>query len=175
VNQNNSQNKLANGRQAGAKTGTWEYGKTADNAQAWYVGFTPALATAVNITSRDPKVPAIRYYNSGKNPQNCPTAATSCTTIMNGTNTPGLVWTTFMNAALKGSPVQPLPTAKHVGDPTVGNAPSPVPSAPPTDPNQGGQGGGNGGGGNGGGNPCFIPAFCQTQSPTPKPSKSSGH
>jgi hypothetical protein len=72
-----------------------------------------------------------------------------------------------MDTVLKGTPNQQLPTPKHVGDTTAGNAPSPVPTAPSQDPNQGGQGGGNGGGGI----PCFIPALCQTQSPAPRPSK----
>jgi membrane peptidoglycan carboxypeptidase len=152
-------NKLASNRPAGAKTGTWQYGQTANNMQAWYGGFTPQIATAVNITSRDPAHPEIQYTD-GKKLYN-----------MNGANTPGDIWKKFMDTVLKGQPVLQLPTPKHVGDPTVGNAPSPVPTAPTPDPNQGG-GQGGGGGGGGGGNPCFIPLLCQTQSPSPRPSKS---
>jgi membrane peptidoglycan carboxypeptidase len=152
-----AKNHLAGNRPAGAKTGTWELGTTKDNSQAWYVGFTPQVATAVNITSRDPKNLAIRWLD-GKTAK-----------VMNGTNTPGDIWKKFMDKALAGQPVKPLPTAKHVGDTMAGNAQSPAPSAPPTD--QGGVGGGNGGG-NGGNNPCLIPALCAT--PTPRPSR-GGH
>src|SRR2546423_15059795 len=36
----NGKNKLAGARPAGGKTGTWQKGTTADNAHAWFVGFT---------------------------------------------------------------------------------------------------------------------------------------
>jgi membrane peptidoglycan carboxypeptidase len=152
-----AKNHLANNRPVGAKTGTWELGQTKDNSQAWYVGFTPGqLAVAVNITSRDPKVPAIRYA-SGKT-----------TAVMNGTNTPGDIWKRFMDKALTGQPVKQMPVAKKVGDPTLGNGQSPQPSAPPDQGGQGGGGNGGPGGGNGGGfNPCQIPALCATPTPTP--------
>jgi membrane peptidoglycan carboxypeptidase len=107
-----------------------------------------------------PTQPAIQWTSDGKH-----------FNTMNGANTPGDIWKKFMDTVLKGQPVLQLPTPKHVGDPTVGNAPSPVPTAPTPDPNQGG-GQGGGGGGGGGGNPCFIPLLCQTQSPSPRPSKS---
>jgi membrane peptidoglycan carboxypeptidase len=159
-----AKNHLASGRPAGAKTGTWELGATKDNSQAWYVGFTPQIATAVNISSRDPKNLAIRYA-SGKT-----------TAVMNGTNTPGDIWKKFMDTVLKGQKVLPLPAPKHVGDTTAGNAASPQPSVPADQGGGQGGGGGNGGGNGGpgnGGNPCLIPALCAT--PTPRPSHSGGH
>jgi hypothetical protein len=104
----------------------------------------------VNITSRDPKQPAIRYA-SGKQ-----------LLTMNGTNTPGDIWKKFMDKALTGQPAKPMPLPKHVGDTTAGNAQSPQPSAPA---DQGGQGGGGRPGG-GGLNPCQIPALCATPTPT---------
>ena len=178
-NTGNTKNRLAGNRPAGAKTGTWEASQgSKDNGNAWFVGFTPQLATAVNISSRDPKIQAIRYYNStSKTPANCPItspAFASCTSPMNGANTPGDVWKKFMDAALKGQPVKQLPPPKLVGDPSAGNGQSPEPSAPADQGGQGGGGGngngGPGGGGGGGNNPCLIPALCA--SPVPAPTRS---
>jgi len=174
-------NKLAGNRPAGGKTGTWEASAgSKENGNAWFVGFTPQLAAAVNVTSRDPKIQAIRKYNStSKTPANCPITSptfASCTSQINGADVPGDVWKKFMDAALKGQKVMPLHAPEHVGDPSAGNGQSPEPS-PPAD--QGGPGGGNGGpgggggggGGQGGGNPCLIPALCASPAPAPTRSR----
>jgi membrane peptidoglycan carboxypeptidase len=177
-NSSDFKNKLAGNRPAGGKTGTWEAcAGCKDNGNAWFVGFTPQLATAVNVTSRDPKVNAIRKYTStSKTRANCPiTSSTfaSCTAPINGADVPGDVWKKFMDAALKGAKVLQLPAKKGVGDPTAGNAQSPEPTQPPDQ--GGGQGGGNGGpggGGPGGGiNPCLIPALCTSPAPAPTRSR----
>jgi len=181
-NTGNAKNNLAPGpnskgaRPAGAKTGTWELaGNSKENSNAWFVGFTPQIATAVNVTSRDPKNGAIRYYNSGKTPANCPITSASfasCTKVMNGANTPGDVWKKFMDAALKGQKVMPLPQKRGVGDPTAGNAQSPEPTPPADQGGPGGPGGPGGGQGGGGGvNPCLIPALCASPAPAPTRSR----
>jgi membrane peptidoglycan carboxypeptidase len=140
-----SKNKLANGREAAAKTGTWQYGNTSSNQDAWYAGFTEQLATVVHIGSRDPAHPTIQYKDSNGLHN------------MNGADLPGTVWKKYMDLASKNMQKLPLPSPKHVGDTTKGNEQSPQPQAPPppsTDPgNPGNQ------------QPCLIPQFCQTQGP----------
>ncbi|WP_345631845.1 transglycosylase domain-containing protein [Rugosimonospora acidiphila] len=142
-----SKNKLDNDRPAAAKTGTWQYADTSANQDAWYAGFVPQLATVVHIGSRDPKQMKIQYRDSNGLHN------------INGADLPGTLWKTYMDKALKGSPVEALPSAKHVGDPTKGNEPSPQPKVvapppappanPPADPNHGQQ-------------PCLIPQLCAT-------------
>ncbi|MFC4018527.1 transglycosylase domain-containing protein [Micromonospora sp. GCM10011542] len=154
---------LDNGRQAAGKTGTWEYDKD-DNAHAWMVGYTPQIATAVWVGSRDPKKPEIRLAG-GKD--------------IGGSTLPGPIWEKYMNTALKGQDEIPLPSVTGEGDTTAGNGkepaapPPPIPGQPGGQPGQPGQqpcdpltnpfcprtdgdnGGGNNpgrpGGGNGGG------------------------
>lgn len=154
---------LENGRQAAAKTGTWEYDNK-DNAHAWTVGYTPQNATAVWVGSRDPKKPQIRL-TSGK--------------AIGGSTLPGPIWEKYMNTALKGQEEISLPNVTGEGDATKGNGKeteAPPPPIFPDQPNQpnppcdpridlfcprggGGNTGGNdpntpggpGGGGNGGG------------------------
>lgn len=147
---------LDDGRQAAGKTGTWEY-DSRDNAHAWMVGYTPQIATAVWVGSRDPKKPKIRL-TGGK--------------AIGGSTLPGPIWEKYMNTALKGQEEIPLPSVTGEGDVTKGNGKEPVVTPPvipglPSGP--GGPGGqlpcdpltnpfcprtdGNNGGNNGGNNP----------------------
>ncbi|WP_244200431.1 transglycosylase domain-containing protein [Micromonospora arborensis] len=145
---------LEDGRQAAAKTGTWEYDDK-DNSHAWTVGYTPQIATAVWVGSRDINKPQIRL-TGGKD--------------VGGSNLPGPIWEKFMNTALKGQEEIPLPNPTGEGDVTKGNGeekkapPPPIfPGGPPppcdplTNPfcqgTPGGPPGGNQGGNQGGNNP----------------------
>ncbi|HKT05840.1 MAG TPA: transglycosylase domain-containing protein [Rugosimonospora sp.] len=139
---------LSGGRDAGGKTGTWQYGnENNENAHAWFVGFTPGqLATAVWVGNAGTEQP-IRT-KSGKK--------------IFGATLPGPIWKKFMNAALKSYPKVPMPDKMDVGDPTLGElqAPAPQDTGQQTDPNQGG----------GGNNPiCAIPLFCPSTSPNSSP------
>lgn len=109
---------LSNGRESAAKTGTWEYDKN-DNAHAWMVGYTPQVATAVWVGSRDQKKPQIRDRNGND---------------IGGSGLPGAVWERYMNAVLKGKDAKALPVVAGIGDPNTGNGkepPPPEPIAPP--------------------------------------------
>lgn len=108
---------LDNGREAAGKTGTWEYDKN-DNAHAWMVGYTPQIATAVWVGSKDPKKPQIRDKN-GKD--------------IGGSALPGAIWERYMNAASKGMERQSLPEISGIGDEEAGNGIEPPPP-PPTTP-----------------------------------------
>ncbi|MCW3813854.1 transglycosylase domain-containing protein [Micromonospora sp. DR5-3] len=140
---------LANGRKVAEKTGTWELNaKTTDNGDAWMIGYTPQLATAVWVGNvKDRK--AIKT-KGGAN--------------ISGAGMPGAIFQRFMNDALKGKEKKDFPPAANVGKDDTGNGempPPPAPTQPGCDnplglfcPNGGGNNGGgnNGGGNNGGGN-----------------------
>ena len=83
------------GRPAAGKTGT-----TSDFRDAWFVGYTPDLVTAVWI-GNDNDHPMRESY---------------------GGNVPARIWARFMKAALQGTPKHPFPVA---GD--AGGSPSPCP------------------------------------------------
>ncbi|MEU1966835.1 transglycosylase domain-containing protein [Micromonospora sediminicola] len=139
--------RLDDGRKAAEKTGTWELGDgSTDNGDAWMIGYTPQLATAVWVGNvKDRK--AIKYKSGAS---------------ISGAKMPGDIFERFMNAALKGKDKEDFPPAANVGKDDTGNGEAPPP--PPTQPGQpGGPGcdplglfcpGGTPGGGNpGGGNP----------------------
>ncbi|MBV1854626.1 transglycosylase domain-containing protein [Catellatospora tritici] len=140
------------GRQAAAKTGTWENGQRdakgrrlhpGQNAHAWFVGYTPQLATAVWVGNVRDELP-IKDRNGQP---------------IGGSKLPGDIWEGFMNAAHKAMklPPQPLPdgTGGGIGRADLGDGvpePTPTPTTVPTTP------------------PC-DPATCP--SPTPNPSGSA--
>jgi membrane peptidoglycan carboxypeptidase len=84
------------------KTGTSD-----DNKSAWFVGFTPQLATAVAMYRRDPDPPhgplplkGFKGFSSSG---------------MTGGSLPVRVWTEYMTAALKGKPRVELPDPVYGG------------------------------------------------------------
>jgi membrane peptidoglycan carboxypeptidase len=141
---------LSGNREAGGKTGTWQYGnQNNENAHAWFVGFTPnQLAAAVWVGNKDKEQPL--RMKTGKK--------------IFGATLPGPVWKAFMNAALKGKPKVGFADKVGVGDVTLGELQSPAPQPPPNN------GGGNNGGGNNQGGNCAIPFFCPSTSPSTSPS-----
>ena len=104
--------KLADGRKAAEKTGTWELNeKTLDNGDAWMIGYTPQLATAVWVGNvKDRK--AIKDKNGNK---------------ISGAKMPGSIFARFMDDALKGKDKLDFPPAAHIGDPNSGNGEAPPP------------------------------------------------
>ncbi|MEE1820772.1 transglycosylase domain-containing protein, partial [Streptomyces sp. BE20] len=136
---------LEGGRQIAGKTGT-----TDEKKAAWFSGYTPQLATAVwlggpagGVKMKNMKIGETYYGADG----------------VFGATGPGPIWQMAMNQALRGAPMETLPTI-NIPDP----APKPDPNAtapasPPAtgDPNAGGNpppantGGGNPGGTNAGG------------------------
>jgi membrane peptidoglycan carboxypeptidase len=83
---------LALGRPAGAKTGT-----TDDNKSAWFVGYTPQLATAVLMAKEDAAGLPVSLAGTG-----------GLSTVTGG-SFPAAMWTSFMKAALAGEPVLEFP------------------------------------------------------------------
>ncbi|RLP92029.1 penicillin-binding protein [Micromonospora sp. CV4] len=150
--------RLDDGRKAASKTGTWELrGDSEDNGDAWMIGYTPQLATAVwvgNVGNRK----ALKLEDGRK---------------VSGGNLPGDIWERFMNQALKDEEKVDFPPAANIGEKDSGNGEEPPPPPPPAGglpglPGQPGQPGqpcdpltnpfcprtdGNNGGNNGGNNP----------------------
>ncbi|MFI5588958.1 transglycosylase domain-containing protein [Amycolatopsis sp. NPDC051758] len=97
---------LPDGRPAALRFGAAEHGNSPDNQDAWAVGYTPQLATAVWIGSDDDR----RL-----------TDATGAK--LTGDVVPADIWRTFMTAAHEGQPYRPLGGAEQRG----------VPLAPPVE------------------------------------------
>lgn len=90
---------LALGRPAAAKTGT-----TDDNKSAWFVGYTPQLATAVLMAKEDADGMPVSLSGTG-----------GLATVTGG-SFPAAIWTAFMTAALEGLPVEEFPPPPEGAD-----------------------------------------------------------
>ncbi|WP_232716845.1 transglycosylase domain-containing protein [Gordonia metallireducens] len=149
-------------RPAAAKTGTVQLGDTGKNKDAWMVGYTPQLSTAVWVGTNDGT--ALTNYSGAS---------------IYGSGLPSQIWKAAMNSALEGKEIKKFPEPEEAIGGEVGipyEAPATTyapstrsrgPSAPTFEiPDQGGDGnltlapgvtiplpgGPRGGGGNGGGN-----------------------
>ncbi|MGI9125380.1 MAG: transglycosylase domain-containing protein [Mycobacterium sp.] len=105
---------LAGGRPAAGKTGTHQLGDTGANRDAWFVGYTPQLSTAVWVGTVKGDVPLV---NSWGGP-------------VYGAGLPADIWKATMDGALSGTDFENFPTPTEVG----GYAGVPAPPAPPPAP-----------------------------------------
>ena len=111
------------GRPAAGKTGT-----TDDNKSAWFVGYTPQLATAVLMAKEDAAGLPVSLSGTG-----------GLATVTGGSY-PAAIWTAYMTGALEGQPVVSLPEpppGATVGSNCPGslaNEGDPVPEGCPTPP-----------------------------------------
>ncbi|GAA2474165.1 transglycosylase domain-containing protein [Streptomyces gobitricini] len=132
------------GRQVAGKTGT-----TDGNKSAWFVGYTPQLATAIDMYRMDDNA-------ANKNRGFLEMYGTGDQKKIHGSSFPSEIWQKYMSAALKGAEVIPFPEPEKLEADTVygGGAKSPEPT--PSD------------------SPSSSPTPSQTpsQSPSPTPSKS---
>jgi len=124
---------LAGGRPSASKTGTAQLGDTGKNKDAWMVGYTPQLSTAVWVGTAD----AQAIENSWGGP-------------VYGSGLPSDIWKKTMDGALEDVPVEkfpwPAPIGGQAGVPAytgVGSGSSPAsssaaapaaPAAPPAAP-----------------------------------------
>src|SRR3954467_10060365 len=105
--------KALTGRPAAGKTGT--NGQKEGNLDAWFVGFTPQLSTAVWYGNHNRKTPVT--HNGGQ---------------LYGGDLPAAAWQQMMNTALAGAPVIPFPPPAHVGTQHSSAAPTPTATEVPT-------------------------------------------
>ncbi len=108
---------LAGGRPSAAKTGTNQLGDTGENRDAWMVGFTPSLSTAVWVGTTDGTKPLINESGGS----------------VYGSGLPGQIWKSTMDGALDGTDNETFPKPEEIGGYAgVPQAPPPPPS--PTTP-----------------------------------------
>ena len=107
---------LAGGRPSAAKTGTTQLGDTKADKDAWMVGYTPSLSTAV-------------WVGTVKGDQPLVTASGA---PVYGSGLPSDIWKATMDGALKGTPNQSFPKPTAIGGYAgVPAPPPPPPVAPP--------------------------------------------
>ncbi len=106
---------LAGGRPSAAKTGTTQFGVTGRNQDAWTIGYTPALATAVWVGTDRPE--PIR---------------TAAGADIYGSGFPADIWQQTMDAALAGTPNEDFPAPPPTPPDTLFGEPDPA--QPATDP-----------------------------------------
>ncbi|WJZ03929.1 transglycosylase domain-containing protein [Corynebacterium freiburgense] len=82
-------NTLAGGRQSAAKTGTTQLGDTGQNKDAWMIGATPQLATAVWVGTED-NSPLTNAWGGS----------------IYGSGLPAQIWKATMDTALSGEPFE---------------------------------------------------------------------
>jgi membrane peptidoglycan carboxypeptidase len=114
---------LAGGRASAAKTGTNQLGDTGANRDAWMVGYTPSLSTAVWVGTTDGTKPLVNSYGSP----------------VYGSGLPSDIWKETMDGALDGTDKETFPKPTEIGGyagPPVAAPPPPPPSAPPPPPSE---------------------------------------
>ncbi|WP_420881028.1 transglycosylase domain-containing protein, partial [Rhodococcus sp. (in: high G+C Gram-positive bacteria)] len=89
---------LAGGRPSASKTGTAQLGDTGKNKDAWMVGYTPQLSTAVWVGTADAK--AIENSWGG---------------LVYGSGLPADIWKKTMDGALEDAPVEKFPWPAPIG------------------------------------------------------------
>jgi membrane peptidoglycan carboxypeptidase len=108
---------LSGGRPSAGKTGTHQLGDTGANRDAWFVGYTPQLSTAVWVGTVKGDIPLV---NSWGGP-------------VYGSGLPADIWKATMDGALQNSDFESFPTPAEVGGYAgvpVAPPPPPVVSAP---------------------------------------------
>jgi membrane peptidoglycan carboxypeptidase len=109
---------LAGGRPSAAKTGTNQLGDTDANRDAWMVGYTPSLSTAVWVGTTEGTKPL----------------ETSSGSQVYGSGLPSDIWKATMDGALKGTDNENFPKPTEIGGyagPPAAPPPPPPPAAPP--------------------------------------------
>ncbi|MFS0216785.1 transglycosylase domain-containing protein [Corynebacterium striatum] len=86
---------LAGGRASASKTGTTQLGNTGTNKDAWMIGSTPQLATAVWVGTADNTSAIFNSYGG----------------IMYGSDAPTRIWKQILDTSLVNSEYQSFPTA----------------------------------------------------------------
>ena len=106
---------LAGGRPSAAKTGTVQLGDSNANKDAWMVGYTPSLSTAVWVGTVQDNVPLV----------------TASGAEVYGSGLPSDIWKSTMDGALKGTSNETFPKPSEIGGYAGVPAAPPPPPAPP--------------------------------------------
>lgn len=118
-------NALAGGRPSAAKTGTTQLGDTGQNKDAWMIGATPQLATAVWMGTADNTALTTKWGGN-----------------MYGANQPATIWKRSMDTALQDEDIERFPTATPINfgfpPPQTVVSPRPTMQRRPTTPSTSG-------------------------------------
>jgi membrane peptidoglycan carboxypeptidase len=109
---------LAGGRPSAAKTGTVQLGDTGSNRDAWMVGFTPSLSTAVWVGTTEGTKPLENKWGSP----------------IYGSGVPSDIWKSTMDGALEDTENESFPKPEEIGGyagAPQAPPPAPSPTAPP--------------------------------------------
>ncbi|WP_396873132.1 transglycosylase domain-containing protein, partial [Mycolicibacter heraklionensis] len=115
---------LAGGRPAAAKTGTTQLGTTGANRDAWMVGYTPTLSTAVWVGTTGGDEPLTNKWGGP----------------VYGAGLPADIWKASMDGALWGEPIVQFPKPTEIGGSAGVPTSAPIPvqydwySPPPPPP-----------------------------------------
>lgn len=113
---------LAGGRPSAAKTGTNQLGDTGANRDAWMVGYTPSLSTAVWVGTTGGDKPLVNQWGGP----------------VYGSGLPSDIWKDTMDGALDGTDNETFPKPPEIGGyagpPAAPAAPAPPPSSDPAIP-----------------------------------------
>jgi membrane peptidoglycan carboxypeptidase len=107
---------LSGGRASAAKTGTNQLGDTDANRDAWMVGYTPSLATAVWVGTTEGTKPLV----------------TASGGPVYGSGIPSDIWKATMDGALKGTDNETFPKPTEIGG--YAGPPAAPPPPPPLPP-----------------------------------------
>jgi membrane peptidoglycan carboxypeptidase len=108
---------LAGGRASAAKTGTNQLGDSGANRDAWMVGYTPSLSTAVWVGSTGGDKPLVNQWGGP----------------VYGSGLPSDIWKATMDGALDGTDNETFPKPTEIGGyagPPAAPAPPPSPGTP---------------------------------------------
>ena len=105
---------LAGGRPSAAKTGTTQLGDTDADKDAWMVGYTPSLSTAVWVGTVTGDKPLVTKWGGA----------------IYGSGLPSDIWKATMDGALKGTTTESFPKPAEIG----GFAGAPAAPPPPPQP-----------------------------------------
>jgi membrane peptidoglycan carboxypeptidase len=108
---------LSGGRPSASKTGTTQLGDTSSNKEAWMVGYTPSLSTAVWVGTVKGDKPLV----------------TASGGAVYGSGLPSDIWKATMDGALKGTSSESFPKPSEIGGYAGVPAPPPPPKAPPSE------------------------------------------
>lgn len=107
---------LAGGRPSASKTGTHQLGDTGANRDAWMVGYTPQLSTAVWVGTVKGDIPLVNSWGGS----------------VYGAGLPSDIWKATMDGALSGTDFESFPTPTEIGG--YAGVPAPPPPPPPSPP-----------------------------------------
>lgn len=115
---------LAGGRPSAAKTGTNQLGDTDSNRDAWMVGYTPSLSTAVWVGTTEGTKPLENKWGSP----------------VYGSGLPSDIWKATMDGALEDTDNESFPKPEEIGGyagvPQAPPPPSSTEAPPPTQPSE---------------------------------------